>query len=60
MTKTDAKIKTALDRYKTECEAANADIARHQAARTATKAEWIKFSERIRKAAERFLAEHYD
>jgi len=50
------KTKDALDRYKAECEAANAYIARRQANGTATKDEWLKFSEMIRKAAERLMA----
>ena len=55
MTEADRKIKQALDRYKAECNAANADMARRQADGTATTDEWLKFSERIRRAAEQAI-----
>ena len=60
MADADHKIKEALDRYKAECAVANAYIAPRQANGTATKDEWLKFSEMIRKAAEKLIAAYYD
>lgn len=48
---------TALRRWQSERDAANASVRRLQASRIMTKKDWLEFSEKIRIAAERVLAE---
>ena len=60
VTVSDQKNKEALDRYRAECAVADAYIAPRQANGTATKEDWLKFSEMIRKAAEKLIASYYD